>query len=157
MLAIYKDLVRKGLKAVEEVPLKFRGEFRELTLEEEREVKKEELKSIRDSREVEIIAYGDKTFDYDDKARERMRIAKDALIDNGIESQEWTCADNSKTWLTVEDFKNINSMAAVRSGALHDKYNDLKEYIDTLETIEEVRAVTFDINVPVASETESEE
>ena len=73
MLAIYKDLVRKGLKAVEEVPLKFRGEFRELTLEEEREVKKEELKSIRDSREVEIIAYGDKTFDYDDKARERMQ------------------------------------------------------------------------------------
>lgn len=106
--------------------------------------KKHELKYERDKREVAVIAYKGKTFDYDDKARERLNIARQALEDNNLPSQMWTCADNTDIELTVEDFKNINSLAAQRSGQLHDTYRKLCDYIDKLKTADEVNAVTFD-------------
>lgn len=113
------------------------------TLDEVKIAKIKELKAIRDAKEVAIIAYNDKTYDYDDKARERMRIAKDALVDNNIASQTWTCADNTKAELTVADFKAINTLAAQRSGQLHDRYNELKSQVEAMDNIEAVRAVQF--------------
>lgn len=113
------------------------------TLDEVKIAKIKELKSIRDAKEVAIIAYNGKTYDYDDKARERMRIAKDALVDNNIASQTWTCADNSIVELSVEDFRAINTLAAQRSGQLHDRYNDLKNKIEAMTSIDEIRAVNF--------------
>lgn len=123
-----------------------------LSLEETKANKIALMKAERDNRETAIIEYKDITLDYDDKARERMRIAQQALEDNNIESQLWTCADNVQVLLTVQDFKNINTLAAQRSGALHVQYNKLKEYINSLTTIEEVDAVTFDTEVPEATE-----
>lgn len=102
------------------------------------------MKKIRDQREVALIDYKGKLFDYDDKSRERLRIAEKALIDNNLPSQEWTCADNTKTELTVADFKIINTLAAQRSAILHERYNALKELINNCLTIEEVEAITFD-------------
>lgn len=106
--------------------------------------KKHELKYERDKREVAVIAYKGKTFDYDDKARERLNIARQALEDNNLPSQMWTCADNTDIELTVEDFKNINSLAAQRSGQLHDQYRKLCNHIDGLQTKEEIEKITFD-------------
>lgn len=128
-----------------------------LSLEETKANKIALMKAERDNRETAIIEYKDVTLDYDDKARERMRIAQQALQDNNIESQLWTCADNVQVLLTVQDFKNINTLAAQRSGALHVQYNKLKEYINSLTTIEEVDAVTFDTEVPEATEDIVEE
>jgi hypothetical protein len=113
------------------------------TLDEAKIAKIKELKSIRDAKEVAVITYNGKTYDYDDKARERMRIAKDALVDNNIASQTWTCADNTKAELTVADFKAINTLAAQRSGQLHDKYNELKNQVEAMTSIDEIRAVKF--------------
>ena len=128
-----------------------------MTLEETKANKIALMKAERDNREVAVIDYKDITLDYDDKARERMRIAQQALEDNNIESQLWACADNVQVLLTVQDFKNINTLAAQRSGALHVQYNKLKEYINSLTTIEEVDAVTFDTEVPEATEDIVEE
>ena len=128
-----------------------------LSLKETKANKIALMKAERDNRETSIIEYKDITLDYDDKARERMRIAQQALEDNNIESQLWTCADNVQVLLTVQDFKNINTLAAQRSGALHVQYNKLKEYINSLTTIEEVDAVTFDTEVPEATEDIVEE
>ena len=119
----------------------------EPVLDDVKAQKKFELKYERDKREVAVIAYKGKTFDYDDKARERLNIARQALEDNNLPSQMWTCADNTDIELTVEDFKNINSLAAQRSGQLHDQYRKLCDYIDTLQTEEEVKAVTFDMSI----------
>lgn len=119
----------------------------EPSLEEVKTNKKNTLKWERDRRETLPITYKDKSFDYDDKARERMRIAQQALEDNNIPSQTWTCADNSITELTVADFKALNTLAAQRSGQLHEQYNKLKVYIDTLKTIEAIEAVIFDTEV----------
>lgn len=113
------------------------------TLDEVKIAKIKEFKAIRDAKEVAIIIYNGKTYDYDDKARERMRIAKDALVDNNIASQTWTCADNTIVELSVADFKAINTLAATRSGQLHDKYNELKSQVEAMDNIEAVRAVQF--------------
>ncbi len=119
----------------------------EPSLEEVKTSKKNALKWERDRRETLPIKYKGKAYDYDDKARERLNIARQALEDNNLPSQMWTCADNTDIELTVEDFKNINSLAAQRSGQLHDTYRKLCDYIDKLKTADEVNAVTFDTEV----------
>lgn len=119
----------------------------EPSLEEVKTSKKNVLKYERDHRETLPIEYKGKAYDYDDKARERMRIAQQALEDNNIPSQTWTCFDNTITELTVADFKALNTLAAQRSGQLHEQYNKLKVYIDTLKTIEAIEVVNFDTEV----------
>ena len=109
--------------------------------------KKHELKYERDKREVAVIDYKGKQFDYDAKARERLNIARQALEDNNLPKQMWTCADNTDIELTVEDFKNINSLAAQRSGQLHDQYRKLCNHIDGLQTKEEIEKITFDTQI----------
>ena len=119
----------------------------ESSLDELKKAKLQQLKWERDRRETLPIDYKGKAYDYDDKARERMRIAQQALEDNNIPSQTWTCADNSITELTVTDFKALNTLAAQRSGQLHEQYNKLKVYVDTLKTVEDVEVVNFDTEV----------
>lgn len=103
-----------------------------------------EMKAERDNREVQNIEYKDKMFDYDDKSRERLTLARQALEDNKTESILWTCADNTFATLTLEDFKAINTLSATRSTQLHEQYNKLKLLINSLETEEQIKAVTFD-------------
>jgi hypothetical protein len=127
-----------------------------LTFEEMKSNKVAALKAERDNREVAIIEYRDITLDYDDKARERLALARQSLEDNDLPYITWTCADNTRAVLTVEDFKNINTIAAARSNALHEQYNLLKDYIDVIETEEELVAIDFDTVVPDLSEFEED-
>lgn len=112
-------------------------------LEELKQQKIALFKYCRDNEEVAVMEYNNKTFDYDDKSRERMRIAEKALVDNNLASQLWTCADNTQVELTVQDFKNINSLAAQRSGALHVKYNELKDLVNACTTAEDLEQVIW--------------
>jgi penicillin-binding protein-related factor A (putative recombinase) len=103
-----------------------------------------EMKAERDNREVQDIEYNGKMFDYDDKSRERLTLSRQALEDNKTESILWTCADNTFATLTLEDFKAINTLSATRSTQLHEQYNKLKLLINSLETEEQIKEVTFD-------------
>lgn len=103
-----------------------------------------EMKAERDNREVQDIEYNGKMFDYDDKSRERLTLARQSLEDNSIDSILWTCADNTFATLTLEEFKAINTLSATRSTALHEQYNKLKLLINSLETEEQIKEVTFD-------------
>lgn len=103
----------------------------------------ESFKILRDKEEVAPVEYNGKLFDYDDKARERLLRAEKALIDNNIPSQEWVCYDNTKMNLVVQDFKNINTVVAVRSATLHKKYNELKDKINACKTEEELNEVIW--------------
>ena len=116
----------------------------EPSLDEVKETKIEEMKAERDYREVQVIEYNGKSFDYDAKSRERINQARQYLEDNNLESILWTCADGTLTLVTVEDFKNINTISATRSTELHEQYNKLKVYINGLSDIEQVKEVTFD-------------
>ena len=101
------------------------------------------FKDLRDTSEVEPITYGGHTYDFDDKARERLRIARQTFEDNNLEKQAWTTADNQLVELTVADFKAINTAAAVRSGSLHVKYNNLKEQVNNCETKDELKDIKW--------------
>ena len=114
------------------------------TLEEVKAQKIAELKSIRDTKEVEPIRTDKGIFDYDDKSRDRLYIARQALTDNGGGEIVWTTADNQRVAMTIADFAAINGAAAARSNSLHIKYNELKQRVNAAQTVEEVEAITWD-------------
>lgn len=119
----------------------------EPSLDEIKEAKIAEMKAERDYREVQNIEYNGKVFDYNEKARERLSRAQQYLEDNSLPSIMWTCADNTLSLLTIQDFKNLNTLAATRSAELHEQYNKLKVYINGLTSTDEVKSVTFDTDV----------
>lgn len=87
------------------------------------------LKQARDTAEVEPIEVGGNTYDYDDKARERMRIARQALEDGLTDTLRWTLADNTVADIKLDTFIDINNQAALRSSQLHATYNERKARI----------------------------
>lgn len=105
-----------------------------------------ELKGIRDTKEVEPIRTDKGIFDYDDKSRDRLYIARQALTDNGGGSIVWTTADNQRVEMGIADFATINGAAAVRSNELHIKYNELKELVNAAKTVEEVESIQWTEN-----------
>ena len=126
-----------------------KGEYYEVveipapSLEEVKAAKISELKGIRDTKEVEPVQTDKGLFDYDDKSRDRLAIARQALTDNGGGEIVWTTADNQRVSMGIADFAAINGAAAVRSNALHVKYNELKESIKEAKTAEEVNAIQW--------------
>ena len=115
------------------------------TLDEAKAAKISELKMHRDTEEVEPIQTEKGIFDYDDKSRDRLSIARQALEDNGGKGTiTWTTADNQRVPLGVSDFATINGAAATRSNALHIKYNELKDQVNACTTIDEVEAISWE-------------
>ena len=126
-----------------------KGEYYEVveipppSLEEVKTAKINELKAIRDTKEVEPIRTDKGIFDYDDKSRDRLYIARQALTDAGGGEIVWTTADNQRVSMTITDFAAINGAAAVRSNSLHIKYNELKQRVNACESVEEVKTIVW--------------
>ena len=103
-----------------------------------------ELKYQRDEAEVEPIAYNGHSFDYDDKARDRINAAIIALELQGEgASIDWTTADNQDVKVTANDLRMVIAAVAVRSNALHTAYRAAKAKVEAASTAEEVEAVTM--------------
>ena len=103
-----------------------------------------ELKRRRDTAEVEPIAYNGHSFDYDDKARDRINAAIIALSLQGEgASIDWTTADNADTPVTATDLKMIIAAVAVRSNKLHTAYRVAKEKVEAAATQTEIDDVKF--------------
>ena len=112
------------------------------TLEEIKVAKIAELKAERDSKEVEPIIYNGNSYDYDDKARERINAAIIALDVQGADASiDWTTADDNDVSVTVTDLRAIVAAVAVRSNALHIAYRKAKAQVEAAGTAEEVAAV----------------
>lgn len=104
------------------------------------------LKRQRDTAEVEPIEYNGNSFDYDDKARDRINAAIIALSLQGEGATiEWTTADNADTPVTANDLKMIIAAVAVRSNKLHTAYRVAKEKVEAAATAADVEAVTLEI------------
>lgn len=102
------------------------------------------LKAERDSKEVEPITYNGNSYDYDDKARERINAAIIALDVQGANaSVDWTTADNADVKVTVNDLRMVIAMIAQRSNALHMAYRAAKDKVEAATTVAEVDAVTL--------------
>ncbi len=125
-----------------------KGEYYEVVaivtvLTEVKENKINELKTIRNAKEVEPVRTSKGLFDYDDKSRDRLSIARQSLTDNNGGEIVWTTADNQRVAMTIADFAAINTAAAVRSNLLHIKYNELKTLVNIARTAEEVEAINW--------------
>ena len=109
-----------------------------------------ELKTERDSREVEPIEYGGNLYDYDDKARERINAAIIALDmqtaqTKAVANIDWTTADNADVKVTANDLRMVIAMIAQRSNALHVAYRAAKDKVEAATTVAEVEAVTLNL------------
>lgn len=103
-----------------------------------------ELKYQRDKAEVEPIIYQGYSFDYDDKARDRISAAIVALEVLGASvTLIWTTADNKDVKVTASDLRGIIAQVALRSDKLHIAYRQAKEKVETATTKEEVAAINL--------------
>lgn len=104
------------------------------------------LKRQRDTAEVEPIEYGGHSFDYDDKARDRINAAIIALSLQGEGANiDWTTADNQDVKVTANDLRMVIAAVAVRSNKLHTAYRIAKEKVEEATTATDVEAVSFEI------------
>lgn len=99
------------------------------------------LKMQRDKAEVEPIIYQGYSFDYDEKARDRINVAIAALGDTG--SLSWTTADNKEVTVTGVDLRSVLIEVAKRSIALHKAYRVAREKVLNATTKEEVEKVVL--------------
>lgn len=105
-----------------------------------------ELKYQRDKAEVEPIIYQGYSFDYDDKARDRISAAIVALEVLGASVPLiWTTADNKDVKVTASDLRGIIAQVALRSDKLHTVYRKAKEKVETAITKAEVENVVLEV------------
>lgn len=104
------------------------------------------LKMQRDKAEVEPIEYQGYSFDYDDKARERINAAIIALEVAGASAAlTWTTADNQDVKVTASDLRGIIAQVALRSDKLHTAYRKAKEKVEAASTKAEVKNVVLKV------------
>ena len=114
------------------------------TLEDVKAQKINELKSIRDAKEMEPVLYAEHKFDFDSKSYERITAAIYALNMQGATSTiNWTLADNGSTPVTANDLRGVIAAAAVRSDALHTTYRALKSQVQAAETVDDVNNIMW--------------
>lgn len=117
----------------------------ERTLDEVKADKVQRLKAERDTREVEPITYNGNSYDYDDKARERINAAIIALDVQGADASiDWTTADNADVRVTANDLRAVVASVARRSNTLHIAYREAKDKVEQATTVADVEAVTLD-------------
>lgn len=105
-----------------------------------------ELKYQRDKAEVKPIEYNGHSFDYDDKARDRINAAIIALEPQGEgASIDWTTADNQDVKVTANDLRMVIAAVAVRSNLLHIAYRKAKAQVEATGSAEEVDVVTLEL------------
>ena len=103
-----------------------------------------ELKRQRDTAEVAPIAYNGHSFDYDDKARDRINAAIIALSLQGEgASIDWTTADNQDVKVTSNDLRMVIAAVAVRSNTLHTAYRAAKEKVEAAQNKADIEKITM--------------
>lgn len=101
-----------------------------------------ELKRQRDTAEVAPIAYNGHSFDYDDKARDRINAAIIALSLQGEGATiDWTTADNQDVKVTANDLRMVIAAVAVRSNALHTAYRAAKEKVEAAQNKADIEII----------------
>ena len=102
------------------------------------------LKRQRDVAEVEPIAYNGHSFDYDDKARDRINAAIIALSLQGEGATiDWTTADNQDVKVTANDLRMVIAAVAVRSNTLHTAYRAAKEKVEAAQNKADIEKITM--------------
>ena len=102
------------------------------------------LKRQRDTAEIAPIAYNGHSFDYDDKARDRINAAIIALSLQGEGATiDWTTADNQDVKVTANDLRMVIAAVAVRSNVLHTAYRAAKEKVEAAQNKADIEKITM--------------
>ena len=127
-----------------------KGEYYEVveipppSLEEAKTAKINELKAVRDAKELEPVLYSEHKFDFDSKSYERITAAIYALDGAGPSATiNWTLADNGSAPVTANDLRGVIAAAAARSDALHTTYRALKAQVQAAETVADVKNIVW--------------
>lgn len=117
------------------------------SLDEYKLRKIEAMKTIRDAKDEEPIELEDgRVYDFDERAREKINLAKFHLENhNEVDSIAWILADNNIADTTLKDFNAIVDAAVARSSLTHYQYAQLRAYIYSLKTKEDVDKVEWNI------------
>ena len=103
-----------------------------------------ELKYQRDKTEVKPIEYNGHSYDYDDKARDRINAAIIALELQGEDASiDWTTADNQDVKVTANDLRMVIAAVAVRSNTLHTAYRAAKEKVEAAQSKADIEKITM--------------
>lgn len=117
------------------------------TLEEVKEAKRQEIKTLRDSLESGGFNYMGKTLDSDERSVLRITCAalsaQAALVNDTPFTLNWVCKDNSILTLNATETVNLPVALALNGLDLHNRAFFLKEQIDNCTTVEEVEAITW--------------
>jgi hypothetical protein len=117
------------------------------TLEESRVAQKALINSARDMQEADGFEYLGKILDSDERSALRITMAAMTAQLSVTASQpfsiDWTCKDNTILTLDGQQTLEMPKALAINGLVLHGKAKYLKSLIDTAETIEAVRAITW--------------
>ena len=118
--------------------------YEEEPLEVLRQRKIAELKYQRDIAEVQPIEYNGNSYDYDEKARDRINVAIIALELQGEGATiDWTTADNQDVKVTADDLRMVIAAVAVRSNTLHTAYRAAKEKVEAAQNKDDIEKITM--------------
>ena len=113
------------------------------TLDEVKAAKIQELKMVRNTKELEPISYNGVLFDADKDSLDRLNYAIITLTVTHTYSIDWTTAKNTDVPMTVNDLNLVIASVGNRSNYLHITYRELKEQVNACTTVEEVEAITW--------------
>ena len=117
----------------------------EPTLEELKLIKREEINQARDAAEQGGFSYLGKVFDSDQVSAQRISMAAQAMANaRSSDKITWTCQDNTTIDLNGEQLQGLVIALAMWSNTCHQKATALKALVDTAQTAEEVKAITWD-------------
>lgn len=113
-------------------------------LDEAKRNKIEELKAVRNAKELEPIRYNGHLWDFDKDAIMRMELAERALRNGG--SITWTDAENARVnGVDADDLTAILNAGTNRSNDLHIRYNELKAMVNNAKTVDDVDRIEWQV------------
>lgn len=113
-------------------------------LEELKKRKKIELNQQRYLEELKPIVYLNKSFDYDERARNRINDALVALELKGNGAMEvWTLADNTTVKVNADDLRHVIANASIRQTNLHKQYKEACIKVAKATSKEELDKITL--------------
>lgn len=116
-------------------------------IEELKQQKWHEIKSIRDQKEQSGFPYSNKTLDSDSISVQRISVAavnaQTALLLKLPFEISWKCADNTELLLDAQGILGATAALAQYSNSLHIKARNIKVLIDNATTAEEVQGITW--------------
>ena len=127
----------------------YKGEYVcEVPLDELKQAKREEINKARDNAEQGGFEYLGKMFDSDPVSCQRISCASQtfAMADDTA-TITWTCQDNTTIELNKPQVMGLVVALTMWANTCHQKASKLKELVNVATSAEEVKAISWDMEI----------